>query len=134
MASKPVPPAARAAAVGPVAADPRVAQDAPVPWRAAAATRAETAPLAPPAPAALVKGAPIRCLRTHRPGHSGHFALGRSPGGRKIHGREPADAELELAPGSHRIEIRNGQFKPYFETLELAPNQTIRIQHKFSPR
>jgi hypothetical protein len=38
---------------------------------------------------------------------------------------------LELAPGKYQIEIRNGSFKPYLETLELESNETIRIKHKF---
>jgi hypothetical protein len=42
--------------------------------------------------------------------------------------------ELELTPGAHRIEIRNVDFKPYLETLELEANQTIRIKHKFYNR
>ena len=40
-------------------------------------------------------------------------------------------SELELAPGTYRIEIRNGNFKPYQETLALESNQTIRIKYKF---
>ena len=46
----------------------------------------------------------------------------------------PPISELELAPGSHRIEIRNGDFKPYLETLQLEANQTVRIRHKFAQR
>jgi hypothetical protein len=46
-------------------------------------------------------------------------------------GVSPPLAELELAPGKYQIEIRNGSFKPYLETLELESNETIRIKHKF---
>jgi class 3 adenylate cyclase len=49
-------------------------------------------------------------------------------------GVSPPMTELELTPGAHRIEIRNGDFKPYLETLELEANQTIRIKHKFYNR
>jgi class 3 adenylate cyclase len=46
-------------------------------------------------------------------------------------GVTPPLSELELAPGRYRIEIRNGSFKPYLETFQLEPNQTIRIKYKF---
>ncbi|MEO8631414.1 MAG: PEGA domain-containing protein, partial [Betaproteobacteria bacterium] len=46
----------------------------------------------------------------------------------------PPISELELTPGSHRIEIRNGEFKPYLETFQLEANQTVRIRHKFAQR
>ncbi len=46
-------------------------------------------------------------------------------------GVAPPLSELELAPGRYRIEIRNGSFKPYLETFDLEPNQTIRIKYKF---
>ena len=46
-------------------------------------------------------------------------------------GVTPPLSELELAPGHHRIEIRNSGFKPYLETFELEPNQTVRIKYKF---
>ena len=49
-------------------------------------------------------------------------------------GVSPPLSELELAPGHHRIEIRNGSFKPYLETFELEANQTVRIKYKFKER
>jgi len=49
-------------------------------------------------------------------------------------GVSPPMSELQLSPGSHRIEIRNGNSKPHLQTIELGPNQTIRIRHKFSQR
>jgi hypothetical protein len=49
----------------------------------------------------------------------------------KTVGVAPPLSELELAPGRYRIEIRNGSFKPYLQTFELEPNQTIRIKYKF---
>ena len=52
----------------------------------------------------------------------------------KSAGVSPPLSELELAPGHHRIEIRNGSFKPYLETFELEANQTVRIKYKFKER
>jgi eukaryotic-like serine/threonine-protein kinase len=77
-------------------------------------------PKAPPGPTALVM-----------------FAI--SPWGEifvdgKSAGVSPPLSELELAPGHHRIEIRNGGFKPYLETFELEANQTVRIKYKFKER
>ena len=46
----------------------------------------------------------------------------------------PPLSELELEPGSHRIEIRNGDFTPYLVTLQLESNQTLKIKHKFTQR
>ena len=41
-------------------------------------------------------------------------------------------AEIPLKPGKYRIEVRNGEFKPYQEDVELGSHQTIRIKHKFT--
>lgn len=46
-------------------------------------------------------------------------------------GVSPPLTELEVSAGKHRIEIRNGPFKPYQEDIELGSNQTFRIKHKF---
>jgi serine/threonine-protein kinase len=50
----------------------------------------------------------------------------------KSMGVSPPLAELELAPGRHRIEVRNGGFKPYQEDVQLGSNETVRIKHKFT--
>jgi serine/threonine-protein kinase len=49
----------------------------------------------------------------------------------KSMGISPPMTELELTPGSYRIEIRNGNFKPHQEIYELGSNQTIKIKYKF---
>jgi hypothetical protein len=41
-------------------------------------------------------------------------------------------SELELTVGKHRIEVRNGNFKPYQEDVDLTSNQTTKIKHKFA--
>jgi hypothetical protein len=46
-------------------------------------------------------------------------------------GVSPPLAELELSPGKHQIEIRNGTFKPYLADVDVGPNETTRIKHKF---
>jgi hypothetical protein len=49
-------------------------------------------------------------------------------------GVSPPLSELELTPGTHQVEIRNGDFTPHLVTLQLDSNQTIRIKHKFKQR
>ena len=52
----------------------------------------------------------------------------------KSAGVSPPLSELELTPGTHHIEIKNGDFTPHLVTLQLESNQTIRIKHKFTQR
>jgi len=49
-------------------------------------------------------------------------------------GVSPPLRELELAQGKHRIVVRNSDFKPYDEEIELGSNETMRIKHKFVRR
>jgi class 3 adenylate cyclase len=49
-------------------------------------------------------------------------------------GVSPPLNELELAPGMHRLEIRNGSFAPHQEILKVEANQTLKIRHKFAQR
>jgi hypothetical protein len=50
----------------------------------------------------------------------------------KIVGVTPPLSRLELAPGAHRIEIKNGKLRTYRQTLQLRPSQTIKLKHKFT--
>jgi serine/threonine-protein kinase len=52
----------------------------------------------------------------------------------KSAGVSPPLAELELAPGTHQIEIRNGAFAPHVVTLQLEANQAVKVKHKFTQR
>lgn len=93
------------------------------PWRAPAVSE--------PAPA------PSTASPSPTTGSTALIMLAVSPWGEvvvdgKAVGVSPPLSDLELAPGKHRIEIRNGAFKPYLEMLQLEPNQTLRIKHKFS--
>ena len=47
-------------------------------------------------------------------------------------GVSPPLSRLELGPGLHRIEIKNGGLQPYLQTLQLQPSQTIKLKHKFT--
>lgn len=49
----------------------------------------------------------------------------------KLAGITPPLTEIRLAPGKHSIEIRNGTFRPYRKTVDLAADASLRIKHKF---
>jgi len=135
-ASAPETPAAVPAVVRAPSPAPEPAGSAPVsPWqpyheepKVPSSTPAANASAAPsPHPAALPKQATALVM------------LAVSPWGEvlvdgKSAGVSPPLAELELEPGTHRIEIRNGDFTPHLTTLQLESNQTIKIKHKFTQR
>ncbi len=49
----------------------------------------------------------------------------------KLLGEVPPMHELRLSPGRHRIEIRNPDFPPYVQTVEVSPGARIPIRHWF---
>lgn len=46
-------------------------------------------------------------------------------------GVSPPLQRLELAPGSYRIEVRNGDLPVHRRTVTVAPGEIVRIRHKF---
>ncbi|HYD95042.1 MAG TPA: adenylate/guanylate cyclase domain-containing protein [Noviherbaspirillum sp.] len=46
-------------------------------------------------------------------------------------GVSPPMKSLSLAPGKHRIEIRNGEFAPYKETLDIKSGTETTVQYVF---
>jgi len=130
---KPTPARRHARRPAPTAAKSAVHKERPQTRPEPEAT-ADAAPrLAPPVSAP----APVGTPPTPAAGPTALITLAVSPWGMVVVdgeevGVSPPRTELELAPGKHRIEIRNGSFKPYIEILQLKPNQTLRIKHKFS--
>ena len=66
----------------------------------------------------------------------GRVRLAISPWGEvhvngKLLGVSPPLNEVRLPAGRHRIEIRNGEFAPYSNTVDLAANSSLRLKHKF---
>ncbi len=49
----------------------------------------------------------------------------------KRQGVSPPLRDLKLSAGKHTILIVNETFKPYSQTIELAPNSTHKIKYKF---
>jgi class 3 adenylate cyclase len=115
---------------------PRVPRE-PAASDADADTKTVQAPWNPPASSAdPVPPVPVTKVRTAT-GATALVLLAISPWGEvyvngKSVGVSPPLAEVELKPGKHRIEVRNGSFKPYQEDMELGSNQTVRIKHKFT--
>ena len=69
-------------------------------------------------------------------GPAAQLAFAVSPWGEiyidgKKAGVSPPLKELRVAAGTHRIEIRNLNFPPYSETLDLQPDSTRKIKYKF---
>lgn len=46
-------------------------------------------------------------------------------------GVSPPLNEILLPAGKHSIEVRNGSFTPYRKSVDLAPDASLRIKHKF---
>ncbi len=99
------------------------ASSAPVPAVAAAPPNAKSATPETPAPESP-------------PAENGSIQLAISPwgevyvDGKKV-GISPPLNVVRLPAGKHSVEIRNAGFKPYRQTLNLAPDGNLRIKHKF---
>ncbi|MCC7326907.1 MAG: serine/threonine protein kinase [Burkholderiales bacterium] len=141
-----------AAAIAPNAAPPATPDGvAPAPADAATLPASPELPTiaasATPAPDAAAAAAPAPDEKTTAmaaasppppaaPRPTGRVALAVAPWG-EIHvdgrkrGISPPLQELKLSPGKHSIEIRNGDFPPYRETIEVVADGVVRIKHKF---
>jgi len=117
----------------PAAAAPKVAP-APVPPKVA---QAPVQPKAAPAPVPpKAKPAPVSPKAAASP--SGPVTVGITvlPWGEvyingKRHGVAPPLREVQLSPGRYKIEIKNGDFEPYVQVVEVKPGSSIRIRHRF---
>jgi serine/threonine-protein kinase len=49
-------------------------------------------------------------------------------------GTSPPDTQIAIPAGRHRIEVRNKDFAPFDTTVELKPNEVLRIKHHFVRR
>jgi serine/threonine-protein kinase len=142
IAAAPVPAEAPAPPAPPVAAAPEKPPE-PAP-RAKAPPRVPKkqpapapAPVVVPPPPVEVVAAPPPKPAPPPPPQTGKVVLAVSPWGEiyvdgKLRGTTPPLAELELAPGRHRIEIRNSAQLPYHTFVELQAGDTHRIRHAFA--
>ena len=91
------------------------------------------APLQPPPPTATPIAAETRPAEPKKPAR---VSLAIAPWGEvvingEVKGVSPPLDDLELPPGHHEVEIRNGQSEPHRMTLELGPGESYKIKHKF---
>ena len=49
----------------------------------------------------------------------------------RMQGVSPPLAELQVVPGKHEVEIRNGTFPAHVQRMELKAGERIRVKHKF---
>jgi serine/threonine-protein kinase len=49
----------------------------------------------------------------------------------KMQGVSPPLQEIQLAPGKHRIELRNSGAQAHVVNVDAKPGERIRIKHKF---
>ena len=50
----------------------------------------------------------------------------------RMRGVSPPLVELQMAPGKHKIEIRNTTFPAYTQSIEIKAGEKIKIRHKFA--
>ena len=144
-AAAPVPPAAPAQPKIAAASTPAPAVGAVPPKKAdlpgkPAATPAKPKPATPATRKPLVAAANEESLANREIVASAptpaSLSLAISPWGEihidgRLHGISPPLRSVELAPGRHRIEIRNANFPPHVETVDAKAGGKIRIRHKF---
>jgi class 3 adenylate cyclase len=109
-----------------------------------AALAREAVVAAPAAPAAQRPALPLRAdkapaAKLERPAGSptsGQVLIGVLPWGEvfvngKSRGVSPPLRVLDLPPGVHTIEIRNANFPPHVERVQVRPGEQVRVKHRF---
>ncbi|MBS1198382.1 MAG: Protein kinase [Proteobacteria bacterium] len=109
----------------PVASAPSASPEAVAAAPESAAPAPEAKPVVEPEPAPKPVAVP-----------EGRIRLAVAPWGEvyvdgKKMGISPPLNALRLPAGKHRIEIRNANFRPFRQSVDLTPDGTIRIKHKF---
>jgi class 3 adenylate cyclase len=143
------PPVQRAPAPPPVAAAPASAAGA-APASAAGAAAVPAVKPAAGGGAAIIEQPPKKKLvaaraeskpaekpqPTQSAGAAGRVELAVAPWGEvlvdgKSRGISPPLRVLELAPGSHTVEIRNSTFPAHVARVEVKAGEAVKIQHRF---
>ncbi len=88
------------------------------------------------APPGLRQDQPERPTADAAPAKAAAVALAIAPWGEVLvdgerKGVSPPLTRLQLAPGAHRIEIRNAGAAPVVREVTLAAGETLRLKHKF---
>jgi hypothetical protein len=103
----------------------------------AARSMMESSPATPKVAAAEKR--PAAPERTLAPSTTGRLELAVLPWGEvvvdgKSRGVSPPLRELEIAPGSHTIELRNSTFPSHVEKIEVKAGAEVRIRHRFGKK
>ena len=125
--------ALRAAAQAPVVPQVVLREQAP-----SAATKPQMAAAASPAPAPVARPRPSAGQKKESPTtvQLARVQIAVAPWGEvfvngQSRGVSPPLKSLDVPPGEHTIEIKNGPFPSRVERLELKPGQQVRIRHRF---
>ena len=143
-------PVAPVAPVATIAIAPTVPPEAPPPTAeppaATADTPVEAAPAVPPAPARadkprrqVPKAAPVTAAAPPveaAPPPQGLVQLAISPWGQvEVNGASvgttPPLSRLELPAGTHTITVRNEDFPPYTQRVQVDPERPVTLKHRF---
>lgn len=141
-----LPSPAEPAALNVAAKEPAPAPAAPAPVPAPPPLPVAQAPREPapaPAPVALPtpppQKAPATPVQAASAVQAARLIIAVSPRGElyvdgKHHGATPPLTALDLEPGLHRIEVRNGSRKPFLTYMTLESGDERRIRHDFNAR
>ena len=116
-----------------VVLDVEVERVPPPPPRASFAPRPDPAEQVPAgADPAAVKATEIAAIK----GATGRLELAVTPWGEVVvngqrRGVSPPLRVVELAPGSHTVEIKNSTFPSHVEKVEVKSGEAIKIRHRF---
>ena len=120
-----------------VVATPEIAQKAEPPVKAKKVeTPAETRKIETPAPTSEDQKKAETATPAEKPPAPASLSLGIAPWGEVYvdgnkKGVSPPMNNLQVAPGKHQIEIRNTNFPPYKQSVDLKPGEQLKIRHKF---
>jgi class 3 adenylate cyclase len=139
----PAKPAPAKAAAKPVVQPPPVASDpAPAPASGSAppvagggAAVIEDAPKQKKL-VASVDQAPEKAAKPAKPSGPARLELAVAPWGEVLvdgrsRGLSPPLRAIEVAPGKHKVEIRNSTFPAHVAEIEVKPGEAVKIQHRF---
>ncbi len=126
----------------PLPPEPLVAEPSPsAPTESSVAREPEQPATAGAAPAKEAPRAtqPTANIPERQPGGTAKLIIAVSPQGEiyingKHHGTTPPITTLELEPGMHRIEVRNGSRKPYLTYMTVQAGDVRRIRHDFAAK
>ncbi len=129
------PPAAALQVPAPVAPP---AAAAPAPPGPATRTTPRTAPTPRAAPAPRAAAAPAAAAAPTPALAPGTLQLAISPWGEvevdgRVVGVAPPLNRLSLSPGAHAVVVRNADFPPFSATVQVEPDGTTVLRHRFGP-